>query len=266
VLLNENTRYALMLYAPAKFGKTTMAATLDELTRKQLNKPTLFIPLEASDGGGTMSVRAHNLAYVIPETYDEMQKLIPALIEDTTFGGIVLDSGSEYVDRFVKPYALRFPPKDQTPTRIAGVPERSDYQTMGERVRQDFNRLMAVTKHPDPNKRKHLVVTALEKERTDSRGNLTGIVPDLPGAMALASAAVFQTVGSIRIVNTVVKDEQGKASRVSARMFSIAPDGIRIAGDRMNVLPEMCAPNLCEMWYTYVVPAFSAEPLTGESR
>lgn len=256
-LLNKDTRFASLLYAGAKFGKTTMAATLDVLCKETLDKPAIYVALESSDGGGTMSVREKGLDYIAPSTYDEMQKLIEALIESQDYGGVVIDSATEYVELFLKPYALKFPSRERTMVRSAGVPERSDYQTMGEKMRQDFNRLLRMTRNPDSRKRKHLVITALEKERTDDSGNVTAILPNLPGAMATAATAMFQTVGSIKIVNSIEKDSAGKSTRIATRWFSTSGDGIRVAGDRFKVLPELVEPDFSVIWNKYMVPAMT---------
>ena len=256
-LLTKDTRLATLIVAQPKFGKTTMAASLDKLCREHLQKPALFVALESSDGGGTMSIRKLGVDYIEPDNYDTMQKTIEALIEDTTYGGVVIDSATEYIELFLKPYALKFPSRERTALRGAGVPERSDYQTMGEKMRQDFNRLLKMTKHPDPRKRKHLVITALEKERTDDAGSVTAIVPNLPGAMANAATAMFQTVGNIKIVTTVGKGPDGKPTRESARWFSTASDGVRVAGDRFGVLPLLVEPDLSVIWNKYMVPAMT---------
>jgi hypothetical protein len=122
----------MMLWAHPKRGKTTFAASLDAMTKKYFGKPTLVIAVEAGEGGGTMSIQDGDVDYVAPTSMEELNKVLAALANDTTYGGVVLDSSTEYVNRFLKPYALSFPyTKGSAPaTRSLGVPEQGDYQTM----------------------------------------------------------------------------------------------------------------------------------------
>ena len=171
-LINENTKLCVLVYARAKFGKTTMASTLDEMTRKYFGKPSLCVAVEPGEGGGTMSVREAGIDYITPETEEEMSDVLASLAGDKVYGGVILDSSSEYARRILQPYAMRFPSREKQPQREAGVPDRGDYHVMGEEARRRFNQLVALTVHPNLDIRKHLVVTALYKERTDDDGNL----------------------------------------------------------------------------------------------
>ena len=103
-LITPDTRICLMNWAPAKYGKTTFGSTLDKLTREVLGKPTVFIAVDCGDGGGTMSVRDAGVDFVQPANYKEYQAIVTALTNDTHYGGVVLDSASEYVNMFLKPF------------------------------------------------------------------------------------------------------------------------------------------------------------------
>ena len=257
-LINPDTRLCAMVYSPPKFGKTTLAATLNKLTLKTLNKPTLFIAVEAGEGGGTMSIQDAGVDYVCPEDYNEFQSVLAALQTDTFYGGVVLDSATEYVNRYLKPYALNFPSRERIPTRSAGVPERSDYQTMGEKARKDFNQLISLTTKADTNIRKHLIVTALERSKEDN-GAIVAIQPDLPGAMSGAATAMFQTVAQVAIRGKVVKDPTtGQPSRITERVLVTGGDGVRVVGDRTHVFPTECTDmDLLTLWEKYWVPQFN---------
>lgn len=254
-IINPNTRLCGLVFAAGGFGKTTFGATLDKMTKKFMNKPTVFIAVEAGEGGGTMSIQDFGVDYVIPSSIDDMERVIAGLSSDTTYGGVVLDSCTEYVKRFVQPYALKFPSRERLETRNAGVPERSDYQTMGEKLRQQINRLINLTVHPDLNIRKHLLVTALEREKTDKDGNPIYIQPDLPGAMASTAVAMFQTVMSIGLRAKVVQDPvTKKTGRVLERVLLCQGDGIRQVKDRTNMFPNNGPVDLAEIWERHWLP------------
>lgn len=263
-LFTPDTRMCMLVYAHAKRGKTTFAASMDAFTRKYFNKPTLIIAVEAGEGGGTMSIQDFNVDYVTPANMEELNKIIAALATDTKYGGVVLDSATEYVNRFLKPYALKFPyTKGAAPaTRLEGVPEQGDYQTMGERARMDFNKLINLTSHPDKNVRKHLLVTALEKEKTNRDGVLLSVQPDLPGAMSLAATAMFQTVGCIELKTTVEPDPANpKATRrVTRRMLvtDTSEESKKIVGDRTKRIPSGSPLNFNEIYEASWIPTFKA--------
>jgi len=257
-LINTDTRVCMMVYATPKTGKTTLSSTLNKLTLKHLGKPTLFVAVEAGEGGGTMSIQDAGVDYVCPANYNDFQALLVALQTDTTYGGIVLDSSTEYVNRYLKPYALNFPSREKIPTRAAGVPERSDYQTMGEKARSDFNTLINLTTHPNMNIRKHLIVTALERVK-ESDGKIVAIQPDLPGAMSSSATAMFQTVGQIAIRGKVQKNPTtGQNERVQERVLVTGGDGVRVVGDRTHILPAECQEmDMLEIWEKYWLPTIN---------
>lgn len=255
-LINENTKLCVLVYARAKFGKTTMASTLDAMTRKFFGKPSLCIAVEPGEGGGTMSVREVGIDYITPETEEEMSDVLASLAGDKVYGGVILDSSSEYARRILQPYAMRFPSREKQPQREAGVPDRGDYHVMGEEARRRFNQLVALTVHPNLDIRKHLVVTALYKERTDDDGNLVKIHPDLPGAMADTATAMFQTVGTLELKAKVTRGEDGRPQRTLERLFVTEADGVKVIGDRTHLFPKECVPDFVEIWEKYWMPRF----------
>ena len=239
-LIGPSTRFCAMVSAPAKFGKTKLAASLNEITTKYRNKPCLFIAFEAAEGGGTMSVADMGIDYVMPSNFDEVESVLAGLATNDYYGGIIFDNATDYVLRTVKPHAMKFPTKEKLlGARIAGVPVRGDYQTMGEVARGQLNKLVNLTNETTPEKfRKDLIVTALEKEVQDDDGNVTGIVPNLPGALAGVATAMFQSVIGIRIKPEVIPDPNGKAGstkRLSVRRLHVKADGVRVTDDRSGI-------------------------------
>jgi hypothetical protein len=251
----------MMLWAYAKRGKTTFGKTLDAFTRKQSGKPTLFVAVEAGEGGGTMSIQDAEVDYVCPASMEELNGIVAWLGQDEKYGGVVLDSASEYVNRFLKPYALRFPYTKGTPppTRMAGVPEQGDYQTMGERARSDFNQLINLTTNPNPKIRKHLLVTALEMEKKDRDGNVLRIGPALPGAMMEGSTSMFQTVGTIELRTTVEKGDDGKPVRRTTRTLvtDATEENKKILGDRTKCIRTGMPLDFVQIWEQGFVPRWS---------
>lgn len=237
-LRSPTTRVCTLIFAPPKFGKTDFAAGLDELTQKYRGKRTLFIACESAEGGGTMSIADRDVPYVMPQTWGDMEQLLASLETDETYGGIVLDNGTDYVNRIVKPHALAFPSKEKVlGARIDGVPVRSDYQVMGENARNHFNKLVNLTSDKKPERyRKDLIVTALEREKTDEQGILQYISPDFPGALQQVAPSIFQSVASITIKPKVTKLADGTTRRSAQRFLYCTEDGKRISGDRTKML------------------------------
>jgi len=80
-----------------------------------------------------------------------------------------------------------------------------------------------------------LIVTALQKDKQDDSGNITGIIPDLPGALAEAVTALFNSVISIGIKNTVVAQPDKTTKRISNRILYSRADGLRRTDDRTGI-------------------------------
>lgn len=254
-LITPDTKMCELNYAPAKWGKTTYAATLDGMTKAVHGKPTLIIAVECADGGGTMSIRKCGVDFVQPTTLAKLDEVIGLLGSDEEYGGVVLDNTYDVVKSFVQPYALSLPCRENVSTRKEGVPTRSDYQVMGELLRTRLTRLVALTVHPNLKVRKHLLVTGLLKKKEDENGVISFIGPDLPGAMATSSPAVFQTVTSITVKNEVVGGQ-----RTTKRLLQVSPNaGGMIVGDRMGVLPDQCELDKLVQWEKYWKPLFVGE-------
>lgn len=255
-LITADTKLCVLCFAPSGFGKTTLGATLDRLTKKFVSKPSLFIAVEAGEGGGTMALEGLGIEYVTPQSLNELEKVLAFLTTDKNYGGVVVDSASELIKRFIQPYALTFPSRERTETRKAGVPERSDYQIMGEKARQYFNQIINLTTLANLDCRKHLFVTALEKDKMDDKNNIVSIRPDLPGQMADAATAMFQTVLSIGIKPMVEPDpaKPGATRRVNTRVLLTDGDGVRQVKDRTKLFPYGCEPDLAVIYEKYWLP------------
>jgi len=260
-LIGPWTRLCACMWAPPKFGKTNWAARLDKVTRRWYNKKTLVIAVEAADGGGTMSVRDQGVDYVEPASWSDFQGIVSALQSDTTYGGVVVDNASDLVKRFIQPTALAMPYDKGVapPNRAKGVPAQGDYQTMGEMLRTELNKLVNMTKrNVSDDKRKHLIVTALMYEKVTRNGQETiSIGPALPGQMADTASAMFQSMLTIEVEPKVVVDpnDKTKTTRVNTRVVVSETDGKKILGDRMNIFPKRGEFDLEKIWEDYWLPA-----------
>lgn len=239
-LLSPETRLCGLVFSPPKTGKTTFAAGLDDFTKKYRGKPTLVIACESAEGGGTMSIASKDIDYVTPKDWKDMESLLGNLATDPYYGGVILDNSTDYITRIVKPHALKFPPKErELGARSEGVPVRSDYQVMGECARQQLNRLINLTNgNTDERFRKDLIVTALEREKTDDNGSVTAILPELPGALASAIPAMFQSVMSVLVKNKVVPKPGGKPGemiKIPGRILHVKANGLRVTDDRTGI-------------------------------
>lgn len=207
-----------------------------------------------------MTLSDFNIDFVQPTSFNEVDAIISALSTDTKYGAVVFDSATDYVKRFLQPYALRLPnPKEKSALRDVGVPGRSDYQTMGEKARDHFNKLISLTTNPNLNIRKHLLVTALEREKTNDDGALISIHPDLPGQMAGAAVSMFQTIFSLQIKTKVQPDPSNpKATqRIKERLVFCEGDGVRVVGDRTKLFPNPGVPDFPTLWEQYWLPGLA---------
>lgn len=267
-LFGEWTRLCAMIWAKPKFGKTYLASGLDKVTKKWYNKPTLFIAVEAADGGGTMSIRKMGVDYVEPKSFSEFQAIVAGLQTDTTYGGVVLDNASDLVKRYIQPVALQIPyEKGGAPmSRAKGVPAQGDYQTMGEMLRTELNSLVNLTKKGVPDAiRKHLIVTALEYEKASRDGKDTiSIGPALPGQMADTASAMFQTMLTIEVERKVVPDPTNAKQTIAQynRIMVSQADGKKILGDRMGIFPKRMLADLEIFWQEAWIPTVEGKQLT----
>lgn len=257
-IINKDTRICAMVYAPPKIGKTTMAATMHEFCMKEYGRPALFVACEQSDGGGVSAIQSADAPYVQPTDVQQLEGILRALKTDTEYAAVIVDNLTDVVYNLVKPFALKFPAREGIPTRSAGVPERSDYQTIGEKTRTLLNMMIELTR-TDVKYRKHLIVNALREERRDSSNNIIAIGPDLPGALAQAGPAVFELVATIETKFIVVpsKNDPKVNTREKVYNFITSSDGVKLAGDRYNVFPAVGPANWVQLMEEYWKPKYN---------
>jgi hypothetical protein len=161
-IVSPDTKLAMLLWAASGKGKTKLAGSLHRLT------------MESGEGGGAATLRKLDGPLFVPNSMEELDRALAALRNDRTFGGVVLDSATEMVKKFVKTKALAYPGRDKGPVqgqlRTAGIPGRSDYQVMGELTRQVFQSLLNMSAMADPALKKHILVTATDRTIEDDLG------------------------------------------------------------------------------------------------
>ena len=253
---DPNLKLCALILGPPKVGKTTLLKSFAEAITKFEDKPSLIIACEPADGGGLLSIAAADIPFVQPKNLDELKALLAGLQADQTFGGVFLDNAGELVSCLMKPVAMALPSREQQASRaIAGVPERSDYQTMGELFRRDvLLPMISLSKHPNPAVRKHVIITALPKEKTDPKGNLLKVLPDLPGAMALSAQALVQLVGGIELRSIKTVDDKGVMTASKERMLITTRDQYHDYSDRYNLFPQECPTDMVAFWEKYWLP------------
>lgn len=231
-ILGPQTRIAQLIWGASGQGKTHFAGTLDAFTQKIRGKRTVYIPVEAGEGGGAATIRNLDIPMIVPRDYSDMYRIIGLLRNDKSIGGVVFDSASEFAQVHVKTAALKYPSKENSPTRASGVPVRGDYQVMGELMAQTLRLLIGLTTHENPDYRKDLIVTATDVTREED-DKVTFVGPNLPGRMAKDAVAMFQQVGMI-----YVKPAQVDGKRVLQRHITFAADGVKALKDRYKIYPE----------------------------
>lgn len=268
-VFNENSRLAAFCFAPLGYQKTRFGATLDAMTKRFMNKPTLYIAVEAGEGGGTTSIKSFDVDFVMPETLEEIDKVLTDLYADTHYGGVVLDSSTDMVKRYLLPWSLKMPSRENPESRSkAGVPTRTDYQNMGEKLRQIFIKLINFTTigGNDPSARevecrKHVYVTALQRQKFDDEtGRLLATGPELPGQM-FDAGSMFQLVGTIDMDVSTEPDPTNPKypKRVETpRFVTKMSQGKYLIKDRYGIMPERAPLNWEEIYEQNWIPALAA--------
>ena len=264
-ILGPDSVLCQLIWAPSGYGKTRLAGGLDALTTKYLRKRTLYIPVEAGEGGGAATLRKLDLPIFVPKDYSDLYRVLGLLRNDKSIGGVVLDSASEFAKQYVKPAALKYPCRENTATRSAGIATRSDYQVMGELMSQILRAFIGMTTHADPAYRKHIIITATDVQKEEDE-RVTFVGPDLPGRMRTESVQMFNQVGTITLKPVVV---DGK--RVLQRYLTYQADGVRQGKDRYEIYPPEIligggsgpAEDLTSIYEKYWVPNMRGGSLAG---
>jgi hypothetical protein len=216
----ESYNWKVLLVAPPGIGKTTWVGTAPDVG---------IAACETGEGGGTLSIVKAGVDFVEPRTFADFRSICY-----DTFGPfqkkrtVALDSLTYMTRTFIKEHVLSaFPAKNprEAMRRQAGIPSGFDFGEIAELTRNLLNALL--------NQKKHVIVTTLAKSEKDDNGIIVGIKPDLPGALADAAAAMFDTVIYLK-VRKLLKDPRDPRSAYMQRYFVTQADGVHLAKDRNN--------------------------------
>lgn len=254
---DPNLKLCGLAIGPPKIGKSTMLKSLHDAILKHEGKPSLIIAGEPADGGGLVSISDFDVPYVQPKSLAELDAVFAALSNDTNFGGVFLDNAGEIVQALVKPIALGLPSRERIESRTVGVPERSDYQTMGEMFRSRILiPLISLSKHPNIQVRKHVMMTCLPKEKTTPKGELIKVLPDLPGSMGIGAQALMQMVGGIEM--TLKKSmDNGQLKTTQERSLVTRRGAFNDYSDRYNVFPPEMPLDMVAFWEKHWLPKYN---------
>jgi len=210
-------------------GKTTFVGTVPNVD---------VAACETGHGKGLVSIAQKGITFYEPENYKELEAFCSGDVSKNA-DAIALDSLSAMTKTFIKDYALSFPrAKGQTLKRAAGVPELDDYNVMAEITRRLLAKLISIPKH--------IIVTTTLKLPQDANPDegreAQPAMPDLPGQLALAAAAMFDTVLILR-TRPALRDPKDPKSRYTQRYFLTQQSDKWLAKSRLN---SSSAPILAE--------------------
>jgi len=269
-VFNVNSRIAAFCYAMTGTGKTRFGATMDQMTKRFLGKPTFCIAIEPGEGGGTTSIREFGIDFVTPETLTQVESVLSDLAADTYYGGVLFDSSNEAVKSYLQPWTLAMPARENPISRsMAGVPARGDYQNMGEKLRQWFVKLINMTTvggndptAKDIDRRKHVYVTSLLRQKFDDEtGRLISTGPDLPGQMQSTAISLFQLAGTLDFDRKVEANPENPKfpKTVEVPMFAVKmKSGNYQSKDRYGLLPDRVLADWGYIYERYWLPAIQA--------
>lgn len=214
----ENLRWKVLLVGRPGTGKTSWLSTVPGIG---------IAACETGHGSGILSVAHNNVKFVEPKNFTDFRSICLDTFEG--FRGLQavgLDSLTYMTKTFIKDHVLaNFPAKNRTEAmrRSAGVPTGFDYGDIASVTHGLLNPLLG--------QHKHVIVTCLEKAVKNSDGDIIGIGPDLPGALADGAPALFDTVLYLK-VRKVLRDPRDPKSVFYERYFVTANDGFHVGKDR----------------------------------
>jgi len=204
-------RLTMLVYGSPGSGKTTFAATFP--------KP-LFIDIQ----GGLMSIRAQEVAYVQPATYDD---LIQCVIPDnvSAYETVILDTATHTV-QFIMDHVLTVIGKHDLPTL-------AEWAATVEYTKRLIIALLALPQH--------ILVTAEERtDKDEDTGRILG-GPDLPGSLPQRLSALFDCVFHLHLGFNAATSTKG-------RWLGTQPEGIFFARDRIGGLAAKEPPDFDIIW------------------
>lgn len=264
IITAEGYSWKVLVVAKPGVGKTTWVGTAPDVG---------VAACETGEGSGALSLsHAQGVLFAEPKNIVDFR----AICYDTFAPfqkkrSVALDSLSYMTKTFIKDHVLAsFPAKNsrEAMRRQAGVPVGFDYGDMAEVTRGLLNNLIA--------QKKHVIVTALEKNEKNDDGLVTAIGPDLPGALFNGAPGMFDTVLYMKVRKRLL-DPKDPRSVIHERYFVTGNDGLHISKDRNGQLgtsflapEEVFNPKTGEGTFTYLLKKIldghaAAKPASGSN-
>lgn len=195
-----------VIYAPSKYGKTTLAGTLEG--------KTLIVSAES----GLLSLHNKEIDYVEVNSLKEIREVISEISKGTDYENIFFDSLTEIGDYYVEEAKQMFP----DPAKA--LPMWGHYN-------KEFKKFIKFTRDMSDY---NVFYTCLMKTDKDNIGRQTHL-PDIAGSMASKLPQFFDEIMSIVLFE---KDDKEK------RLLLTTPTNGFICGDRSGLLDKYEPMNL----------------------
>jgi hypothetical protein len=225
----ENLRWKVLIIGRPGVGKTSWASTAPDVG---------IAACETGHGKGLLSIAHNDVDFVEPQSFVDFRSICNNTFEPfLKKQSIALDSLTYMTKSFIKDHVLTaFPGKNprEAMRRAAGIPSGFDFGEISDLTRSLLGQLIGQSKN--------VIVTCLEKQEKDSEGNVTGLVPDLPGALQQGAPAMVDSVLYLKSRKRLL-DPKDPKSAILERYFVTVNDGFHLAKDRnSNKFASFLAP------------------------
>lgn len=235
-------RAKLLAIGPPGIGKTTLVGTIAEVVGA---KNVGVVSAEPGDDGGLKSIARQGVDYVVPVSYFEALEVTKgSIFKDKQ--AIIVDGVDVLISHHTRKYAVGMTNKHGgdtgSPRRAAGVPDKSDYQTIGVAGRDLLRAYLDMDKH--------ILMTAnMRADRPgddDAPGTILTYGPDIPGQLYRGIVAMVD-ISLFVMGRSILRDPKDPKSRFSQRYLITEPgNGTYLAKSRLslgdkrltNVLPN----------------------------
>lgn len=213
-----------IFYGHTDVGKTHLLGTAQDC---EATSPTLFIDIDQGDL--TLSERS-DLDVVTVKNFDELQDIYEFLLEDNDkYRSVCLDSLTAEQADISMPTILEELDDGKIADlgRVSHATQR-DWGSSAHQMRKTLMAFKQLSRHPDPDKRLHVFMTALE--RVDEKRDIG--VPALPGSLGFGCGSFVDVLARLTVDEEDVR-----------RMFTTKhvddTDGIVYLGkNRLRLLPR----------------------------
>lgn len=190
----EHTRHLnMIIYGLTGAGKTQLAGTA---SRFPGTSPTLFIDVE----GGLLSLHGVDVDVARPKNWTDIQEIYDYLyFENDRYNSVVIDSLTEMQRKLSMGFVMGELSETDYYSRLESSrpPDRQDWLRTGEQMRKFIRAFRDLAYLEDPDRRVHVIMTALEKADDRRRS----VNPQLPGQLGIECGAFVDVLARLSIVN-----------------------------------------------------------------